>query len=68
MTTTIPLVLGLLLVAGVLPLSTSYPLVQALGFRRVVGRTWQEARSTEKVSLLASLGGGVAMLPDLLVM
>lgn len=55
-----------LLAAGVLPLSTSYSLSEALGFERGVGRSWKEAPFFWSLfTLLILLGVIVAMLPNL---
>jgi NRAMP (natural resistance-associated macrophage protein)-like metal ion transporter len=55
-----------LLASGVLPLSTSYSLAEALGFERGVSRSWKEAPFFWSVfTLLIIIGTVVAMLPNL---
>ncbi|HZR44916.1 MAG TPA: Nramp family divalent metal transporter [Ktedonobacteraceae bacterium] len=55
-----------LLASGVLPLSTSYSLSEALGFERGVGRAWREAPFFWGLfTILILIGVVVAMLPNL---
>jgi Mn2+/Fe2+ NRAMP family transporter len=55
-----------LLAAGVLPLSTTYVMSEALGFERGVSRTWSEAPVFMGLfSGLVALGAALALLPGL---
>jgi NRAMP (natural resistance-associated macrophage protein)-like metal ion transporter len=55
-----------LLAAGVLPLSTTYVLSEALGFERGVSRSWREAPIFLGLfTVFTILGAGVALLPNL---
>ncbi len=55
-----------LLAAGVLPLSTTYVLSEALGFERGVSRSWREAPIFLGLfTVFTALGALVALLPNL---